>query len=54
MVSPLLSLMQDQQEKAEQARIDVAKLDSTLTSAQEREREEEIAGGGGDLIYVTP
>jgi ATP-dependent DNA helicase RecQ len=46
--------MQDQQEKAERARIDVAKLDSTLTASEEREAEEEIAGGANDLIYVTP
>src|SRR5438309_1087168 len=45
-VSPLLSLMQDQREKAEAARIEVAKLDSTLSSAEEREAVEEIAAGG--------
>ena len=53
-VSPLLSLMQDQQEKAEAARIEVAKLDSTLTASEEREAEEQIAAGSNDLIYVTP
>ena len=36
-VSPLLSLVQDQREKAEAARIDVARLDSTLSSSEERE-----------------
>jgi ATP-dependent DNA helicase RecQ len=53
-VSPLLSLVQDQREKAEAARIDVARLDSTLSSSEEREAVEEIATGGNDLIYVTP
>ena len=53
-VSPLLSLMKDQQEKAQDARIEVAKLDSTLTTAEERETAEEIAQGANDLIYVTP
>ena len=53
-VSPLLSLMQDQQQKAAEAHIDAAKLDSTLTSSEEREAEEEIARGANDLIYVTP
>jgi len=53
-VSPLLSLMQDQREKAEAARIEVAKLDSTLSTAEEREAVEEIAAGANDLIYVTP
>jgi ATP-dependent DNA helicase RecQ len=53
-VSPLLSLMQDQQEKAEAARIEVAKLDSTLSTSEERDAVEEIASGANDLIYVTP
>src|SRR5689334_24986736 len=53
-VSPLLSLMQDQREKAEAARIEVAKLDSTLSSSEERAAVEEIAQGANDLIYVTP
>jgi ATP-dependent DNA helicase RecQ len=52
--SPLLSLMKDQEEKAQAARIEVAKLDSTLTTGEERERAEEIASGTNDLIYVTP
>jgi len=52
--SPLISLMEDQQRKAEAARIDVAKLDSTLSAGEEREKVEEIESGGGDLIYVTP
>src|SRR3954470_19258296 len=53
-VSPLLSLMKDQQEKAHAARIEVAKLDSTLTTGEERETAEEIASGANDLIYLTP
>src|SRR6184192_956401 len=52
--SPLLSLMKDQQEKAQAARIEVAKLDSTLTAGEEQETAEEIAAGANDLIYVTP
>jgi ATP-dependent DNA helicase RecQ len=53
-VSPLLSLVQDQREKAEAARIEVNRLDSTLSPAEERQAREEIASGGSDLIYVTP
>jgi ATP-dependent DNA helicase RecQ len=53
-VSPLLSLVQDQREKAEAARIDVKRLDSTLSTSEEREAVEDIASGGSDLIYVTP
>jgi len=53
-VSPLISLMEDQQQKAEAARIGVAKLDSTLSASEERETVEEIESGANDLIYVTP
>ncbi|HMC35823.1 MAG TPA: DEAD/DEAH box helicase, partial [Myxococcales bacterium] len=53
-VSPLISLMEDQQRKAEVARIGVAKLDSTLSAGEEREKVEEIEAGANDLIYLTP
>src|SRR4051812_45791318 len=53
-ISPLIALMKDQQEKAEKARIEVAKLDSTLTAGEAREAASEIAAGANDLIYVTP
>ncbi len=53
-VSPLIALMQDQQEKAAQADIAVEKLDSTLTEKQQRSAAEEIAAGAAQLIYVTP
>jgi len=53
-VSPLISLMQDQVEKAEEAEIESAKLNSTLTAAEEREARDSIAEGDHRLIYVTP
>jgi ATP-dependent DNA helicase RecQ len=53
-VSPLISLMEDQQQKAEAARIDVAKLDSTLSASEEQRTVQEIEAGANDLIYVTP
>ncbi|MFL5312739.1 MAG: RecQ family ATP-dependent DNA helicase, partial [Myxococcales bacterium] len=53
-VSPLISLMEDQQRKAQAARIEVAKLDSTLSTSEERKTVEEIESGGNDLIYLTP
>src|SRR5207249_4786079 len=53
-VSPLIALMQDQQQKAEAACIEVAKLDSTLTASEERRTALEIESGANDLIYVTP
>ncbi|WP_438000799.1 ATP-dependent DNA helicase RecQ [Sorangium sp. So ce185] len=53
-VSPLISLMQDQQEKLAQADIPTAKLNSTLTTAEEREAAQGIQSGELPLVYVTP
>ena len=53
-VSPLIALMQDQQQKCEEADIAVAKLNSTLRAGEEREAVEGIREGAKELIYVTP
>src|SRR3954453_22604873 len=53
-VSPLISLMQDQVEKAEEAEIESAKLNSTLSSAEERQVRDMISEGDSKLVYVTP
>lgn len=53
-VSPLISLMQDQQDKLAAADIPSAKLNSTLTASEERETVDDIGHGRTDLIYVTP
>jgi ATP-dependent DNA helicase RecQ len=53
-VSPLIALMQDQEEKAEKAKIAVEKIDSTLSSAEAEEAAEAIDEGKAQLIYVTP
>ena len=53
-VSPLIALMQDQQEKMEAAEVPAAKLDSMLSRAQERQVAEEIEGGAHKLVYITP
>jgi len=53
-VSPLISLMQDQQEKLEEAEVEVARLDSTLTATEHRETVHDIAHGEETIIYVTP
>jgi ATP-dependent DNA helicase RecQ len=53
-VSPLIALMEDQQEKLVEAEIPAAKLDSTLSAAEARETVEEIARGTPELVYVTP
>jgi ATP-dependent DNA helicase RecQ len=53
-VSPLIALMQDQQDKLEQARIDAAKLDSTLSESEERDAVDDVREGSPELVYVTP
>jgi ATP-dependent DNA helicase RecQ len=53
-VSPLISLMQDQQEKLLDQNISAAKLNSTLSVGEERKAVEQIQEGGPELIYVTP
>ena len=53
-VSPLIALMHDQQRKAEESDISAAKLDSTNTVTEERDRKAEIRAGEHELIYVTP
>jgi ATP-dependent DNA helicase RecQ len=53
-VSPLISLMQDQLEKAEQADVVVEKLDSTTRAEASERAAREIAKGSAQLIYVTP
>ena len=53
-VSPLLALMQDQKDKAEDAEIAVQKVDSTLSAAEQREAKQQIEDGIPRLLYVTP
>ena len=53
-VSPLISLMKDQQDKLEDRAIPVAKLDSTLSVQAERDAVETIRDGEPELVYVTP
>ena len=53
-VSPLIALMQDQQERAAEAEIAVEKMDSTQTKREAEKAEEEIERGIAQLIYVTP
>jgi ATP-dependent DNA helicase RecQ len=53
-VSPLIALMQDQHDKLTEARIETAKLDSTLSQTEEREAVEDVREGAAELVYVTP
>jgi ATP-dependent DNA helicase RecQ len=53
-VSPLIALMQDQQEKLADNDISAAKLNSTLSTTEQRETVASIRAGEIPLIYVTP
>ena len=53
-VSPLIALMQDQQEKAGNANISAESLNSTLCQAEALLAEHQIAEHITQLIYVTP
>ncbi len=53
-VSPLIALMQDQQEKLAEVGIDAASVNSTLTDSEEASVRDAILDGDHKLIYVTP
>lgn len=53
-ISPLIALMQDQEQKLADADIDAARLDSTLAASEERQAAEDIREGRPALVYVTP
>jgi len=53
-VSPLISLMQDQVEKLRARGVRVTMLNSTLKERQQREALERIGAGRQQLAYVTP
>ncbi len=53
-VSPLLSLIQDQQEKMTEAGVEATKVDSTLTDVEARQVVRYVKNGHAELIYVTP
>jgi len=53
-VSPLISLMQDQHEKLADAAISAARLNSTLTESDERAAADDIRAGEPEIVFVTP
>lgn len=53
-VSPLISLMQDQVEKLRALGINVEMINSSLTGKELREALQSIGSGGNELVYVTP
>jgi ATP-dependent DNA helicase RecQ len=53
-VSPLLALMQDQEEKLVERELDVARIDSTRTLREAAQVDKDIQTGRTEFIYVTP
>ncbi|HMJ12772.1 MAG TPA: RecQ family ATP-dependent DNA helicase, partial [Polyangiaceae bacterium] len=53
-VSPLLSLMEDQTDKLERARVATARMDSTLNAEESRQALRDVRGGRMEMVYVTP
>ncbi|HEX6244104.1 MAG TPA: ATP-dependent DNA helicase RecQ [Polyangiales bacterium] len=53
-VSPLISLMQDQHEKLEELDVPAARLNSSIGAAEARQVERALREGGLEILYVTP
>jgi ATP-dependent DNA helicase RecQ len=53
-VTPLISLAEDQTDKLEARRVFAARLDSTLHAEEARDANTAIAAGKLELLYVTP
>ncbi|MGE5468549.1 MAG: RecQ family ATP-dependent DNA helicase [Ignavibacteria bacterium] len=53
-VSPLIALMNDQADKLEEAGVDTARVNSTLTRADHAETLERIGDQASEIVFVTP
>ena len=53
-VSPLIALMKDQQDKLAAQGVDAVAMHSHLTGAQAREAHRQIEDGEGEILYLTP
>ena len=53
-ISPLLSLMRDQEEHLRLANVPVTRVDSSLTAGEAREAEWNVLRGSSRLLYATP
>ncbi|HEY9229964.1 MAG TPA: ATP-dependent DNA helicase RecQ [Gemmatimonadaceae bacterium] len=53
-VSPLIALMKDQQDKLSAHGVDALAMHSHLTDAQARKLADRVADGGGEILYLTP
>jgi ATP-dependent DNA helicase RecQ len=53
-VSPLIALMKDQQDKLAAHGVDALAMHSHLTDVQARELSQRVGDGGGEILYLTP
>src|SRR5688500_9675132 len=53
-VSPLIALMKDQQDKLSEQGVDAMAIHSHLSTGEAREQHRMIAEGEGKILYVTP
>ena len=53
-VSPLIALMKDQQDKLRATGIDALAMHSHLSTAAARETATAVLDGGGEILYLTP
>src|SRR3954462_6137623 len=53
-VSPLIALMKDQQDKLAAHGVDALAMHSHLTDSQARDLAQRVGEGGGEILYLTP
>ncbi len=53
-VSPLIALMKDQQDKLHAHGVDALAMHSHLSDGEARQLAERVAEGGGEILYLTP
>ncbi len=53
-VSPLIALMKDQQDKLQATGVDALAMHSHLSASETRETARQVAEGEGDILYLTP
>src|SRR3954467_3897495 len=53
-VSPLISLMKDQQDKLSAHGVDALAMHSHLSDSQARDLAQRVGDGGGEILYLTP
>jgi ATP-dependent DNA helicase RecQ len=53
-VSPLIALMKDQQDKLAAHGIEALAMHSHLTDSQARDLAQRVSDGGGEILYLTP